>query len=1046
MKPLIPFILGMAISGNLAPGANVGSSPVHTSASAAGSSFNPAFSADGHHLVFVSHAHNLTVDDFHGMALDVFARDLVNSNTILVSVSSIGFGGANADANYPSISSNGQFIAFASRASNLVPGDTNDAIDVFVRDVVNETTRLVSVDVNGNSPVDPAPASVVPLAGNPLISADGRWVFFESRATNLIAGGASLDSVNVYARDTWSNVTVLVSADATGMAGADGNSRLGSITPDARFAAFSSTATNFITGLTNTGVSIYLRDMPGGQIVWATTNCIGCDSPVIDASGRVIAYFSRGTDGMGNVVETDSASVLREDRLTGDRIPLGEATNLFNPIQMSANGSVIAYNQKATGGSIVYVWKPATGTNGVAGTTAAGLGSDGNFLAVVSGGQLNRINLTDSDSSELITTATNALQSTSSFAFSTVAVSPDGNFIAFDSTATDLVNGDLNGASDIFLRDMNAGVTELITKAVPSRPSATAFAHSFLGLNSLSADGRFVVSLRYDDPSAYRDTNGWPDVFVHDVVNGVSAAASISSNAYVTNFDGGADPVVTSVENTNAFEGPIISADGAIIFATRRTTAGQTRIYGSTRSNALAGAGMEPVSRGVSPTENGDAFGPSVSSNGLLLVFTSTSTDLVEGISDGNLTGDVFLRRITVLTNGLLGGSNELISVSMSGAAGNGMSSNGVISADGRWVIFESAARDLTTDNLGGMVGLYARDLSFNETHLASVGPNGNNQWGYVPGSAAVSGNSRFVAFASANIYLVVHDLITRTSVIAAEPVVRSPSLNFDGRFVAYVKRPTGANFDQIYVRDLQGAQTDLASANLAGAMGNGNSSAPLLSGDGRYVVFQSRASDLVAGDLNGANDIFVRDRLLGVTTIVSGNSLGQAGNGPSTRPVLAADGRTVAFQSFASDLVGGDYNDKRDVFILKLGGADTDGDGMDDDWEVAYFGDLSRDGSGDFDGDGVTDLQEFRAGTDPTNGNSVFRVLTVTPMGGGSTRVMWSGNPDRTYRVEYKDDLSLPDWTALSGATAWNGSTASLTDLGATASGHRYYRVVRLP
>lgn len=179
---------------------------------------------------------------------------------------------------------------------------------------------------------------------------------------------------------------------------------------------------------------------------------------------------------------------------------------------------------------------------------------------------------------------------------------------------------------------------------------------------------------------------------------------------------------------------------------------------------------------------------------------------------------------------------------------------------------------------------------------------------------------------------------------------------------------------------------------------------------------------------------------------LASANAQGRFGNGPSTRPVLAADGRTLVFQSFANDLVTGDYNDKRDIFILKLGGADTDSDGMDDDWEVTYFDDKSRDGMGDSDGDGASDLQEFLAGTDPTNIDSFFRVLTVAPAGGGAKLLFWSGNPQRSYRAEFKDDLGAASWTALAGTISWNGSTASITDPGAGGTTNRYYRVVRLP
>jgi Tol biopolymer transport system component len=249
-----------------------------------------------------------------------------------------------------------------------------------------------------------------------------------------------------------------------------------------------------------------------------------------------------------------------------------------------------------------------------------------------------------------------------------------------------------------------------------------------------------------------------------------------------------------------------------------------------------------------------------------------------------------------------------------------------------------------------------------------------------------------------------------------------------------------------LFAADLTTGAETLVSGNLSGALANGSSTSPVISGDGRDVVFTSKATDLVANDTNRASDIFVRDRLLGVTMLVSANAQGRAANGPSTRPVLAADGRTVVFQSFANDLVNADYNGLRDLFVLKLGGADTDHDGLDDDWEVTYFNSLSRDGSGDFDADGVSDRDEFLAGTNPTANASVFRVLTVVPAGGGGTLVLWIGNPNRTYRVEYKDDLDATDWTALNGSISWNGSTASISDASASSPTHRFYRVARLP
>src|SRR5258705_4529820 len=228
----------------------------------------------------------------------------------------------------------------------------------------------------------------------------------------------------------------------------------------------------------------------------------------------------------------------------------------------------------------------------------------------------------------------------------------------------------------------------------------------------------------------------------------------------------------------------------------------------------------------------------------------------------------------------------------------------------------------------------------------------------------------------------------------------QSPSVDRTGNVIALAAGPFSGQ--DILVIDLAAGTTNLISANYSGTGGgNGNSKSTLVSGDGRYILFLSAASDLVLGDNNNAQDIFVHDRLQKSTMLISRNYLGTgSGNAVSSMPVIARDGRTVVFQSFASDLIEGDYNERRDVFILRLGASDSDNDGMDDDWEVAFFGNLSRDGAQDFDHDGHSDLQEFLTGTDPTNTGSVLRVLTVTPMSGGNTTIVWSSVPGRSYVV----------------------------------------------
>ena len=250
------------------------------------------------------------------------------------------------------------------------------------------------------------------------------------------------------------------------------------------------------------------------------------------------------------------------------------------------------------------------------------------------------------------------------------------------------------------------------------------------------------------------------------------------------------------------------------------------------------------------------------------------------------------------------------------------------------------------------------------------------------------------MAFVSGLRTVAVRDLVVQTTTVAASHG-EAPSISGDGRYVTYqtpVDRPGPTN---IMVADLESGTTDLVSRGLSGQGVNGDSVAASISADGRYVVFASRADNLVLNDTNHASDIFVRDLWLGTTLLASMNYHGTGpGNGASTQPILAANGRTVVFQSFASDLIPHDYNGTRDVFVLQLGGQDTDADGLDDDWEIAYFKNLDHDGAGDFDSDGSTNGEEFRAGTDPTNEGSVLQVLTVTAPGSGSTTVLWSAVP----------------------------------------------------
>src|SRR5262245_43107720 len=173
-----------------------------------GDSFQASVSADGRYLAFRSLATNLVPGDTNGIG-DLFVRDLLAGTTERVSLDSGGVE-ANGESYEAVLSADGRFVAFRSIASNLVPGDTNAKYDVFVRDLLTGVTERVSVD-SGSCEADDDSI-------RPAISADGRYVAFESRATTLVAGDTNM-AVDVFVRDRQLGTTVRVSVDSGGAAG-----------------------------------------------------------------------------------------------------------------------------------------------------------------------------------------------------------------------------------------------------------------------------------------------------------------------------------------------------------------------------------------------------------------------------------------------------------------------------------------------------------------------------------------------------------------------------------------------------------------------------------------------------------------------------------------------------------------------------------------------------------------------------------------------------------------------------------------------------------
>ncbi|MCB9433503.1 MAG: PD40 domain-containing protein, partial [Ardenticatenaceae bacterium] len=329
--------------------------------------------------------------------------------------------------------------------------------------------------------------------------------------------------------------------------------------------------------------------------------------------------------------------------------------------------------------------------------------------------------------------------------------------------------------------------------------------------------------------------------------------------------------------------------------------------------------------------DNSDA--PSISGDGRFVAFDSLASNFVSGDTNGN--HDVFVHDLQTRTT-------SRVSVHSSGSQGNNASQAASISSNGRFVAFESYASNLVSGDSNSRPDIFVHDRQVGTTSRVSVDSSGSegNDYSFAP---SISSDGRFVAFQSRASNLVsgdsngaydifVHDqqmgTTSRVSVDSNGSEANGESLNAsisgDGRFVAFQSRASNLVSDDtnnavdIFVHDLQTRTTSRVSVDSNGNQGNGPILIPSISSDGRFVTYQSSASNLVSGDSNFRSDIFVHDRQTGKTNRVSVDSSGSEGNGDSRIASISGDGHFIAFQSRASNLVSGDSNNASDIFVAE--------------------------------------------------------------------------------------------------------------------------------
>jgi Tol biopolymer transport system component len=304
-----------------------------------------------------------------------------------------------------------------------------------------------------------------------------------------------------------------------------------------------------------------------------------------------------------------------------------------------------------------------------------------------------------------------------------------------------------------------------------------------------------------------------------------------------------------------------------------------------------------------------------------------------------------------LIVSPLLAQATERASVDSGGIQGNGLSFHAVISADGRYVAFQSESTDLVAADTNDHEDIFLRDRVGRTTRRMSLATDGTqaNDDCIDP---AISGDGRFIAFSSTSSSLIpsdgngfFSDVFVRDRLAGTLEIVSvsstgvqgnvysvSPSISADGRFVAFSSRAinlvpgeTNGSIEDIFVRDRQAGTTERVSVDSGGIQGDGPSLFPSISADGRYVAFTSSATNLVPGDTNGEIDVFVHDRQTGTTVRASVDSSGVQANTESNAPRISADGRFVVFWSPATNLVPGDTNFCSDVFVRDLQGETTE-------------------------------------------------------------------------------------------------------------------------
>ena len=815
-----------------------------------GDSLPGGVSQDGRYALFESSASNLVPGDTNANS-DVFLRDFVSGTTLLVSRSTNGYlgNGASRSADF---TPDGRHVAFVSAADNLVAGDNNRIPDVFVRDLQEGVTTLVSVGA-----LSTYPASLLSSSESPDITPDGRFVAFRSTAINLVEGVRATN--DLYVRDLVAGTTYWASAYArTALQSVTGKTNAASfnhcLSADGRFVAYE-TCLAPLTSPSASGILLRYDRQTGGTDVIHTNATVTVPMAMAEGisldttpDGRFIAFVAN-TNG---ITGANTCLLVWDGDTGGTVLASGNASNA-----VPAN-STCDWPALDPSGRYVAFLSDAPGL-----VTNVLVGSSHLYLRDLQAGTTVLVNAHTNGTGSPLTSAT------------APRLSADGRFVTFESPDGPLVPNDRNHNLDVLVRDMAAGTHELVSARDPALGSQTANGFSSFSANAISADARYIAFASEGDNVAGTDTNGCRDIFVRDLATGSNLLVSATTDGFAGNghsleagISGDARYVAFTSSATN-----LVAGDGNKVqdVFVRDLQAGTTALV-SRRANG-SGAG------------NKDSYSPVLSADGRYILFRSKATDLASGSFSS--TENLFVRDLTT-------GTNHALTTSGVSAA--------TMTPSGRFVAFDATPASASRSILHVWDSQTKSRVYTNATaRLTSLGisPDGNRL------AYATASQLWGVDRAARTNWLI--------SAIAATARI-NPRFNRDGRWLTYGKPVGGSN--QVYLYDVAARTERLVSRGYNSALpALGHSDSADISPDGRYVAYRSLAPNVVANDTNGAADIFLYDQLTDANSLLSANRSGSgAAERQSLAPSFSADGQRLVFRTWASDILPQDYNESGDV------------------------------------------------------------------------------------------------------------------------------------